>query len=83
MNEARKESLVDGVIIGATQAVVLVLILVSLTFALGNQQAQQEHYQAATACELAIPVTSHGRDPKLVEKCFSDQGLTAPVLVTP
>lgn len=70
------QSIKDGVIIGFTQAVVLILLLMALTFALGNQQAVSAQYQRAIACELGLPSDPDtGRDPVLVDKCFTDAGL--------
>jgi hypothetical protein len=77
-----QERLVDGLIIGACQAVVLVLILLALTAALGNSQATAVQYQKATACVLAIPADPQtGRDPALVALCFQNEGLQPPVFV--
>jgi hypothetical protein len=82
MNKAQTvRSIKDGIIIGTTMAVVFVALALTLTLAMGNTQATQVKYSRATACELAIPVTSHGRDPALVSECFVQQGLPAPDFV--
>jgi hypothetical protein len=80
----RRGAWVDGLIVGATQAVVLILLLVVLTFAFGNQQQVAAQYQRAIACELSIPSDPHtGRDPGDVAKCFIDAGLEPPPVATP
>jgi len=81
-----REAVLDGLVIGAVQAVVLVLILIGVTFALGNKQqkANEEsvRYQSAIACELAVPSDPKtGRDPDKVAQCFLVQGLPAPTFV--
>jgi hypothetical protein len=75
-----RDALKNGLIIGFTQAVVFIVLLLILTFALGNQQQVATQYQRAIACELAVPVTNTGRDPAAVEKCFTDAGVLPPVL---
>jgi hypothetical protein len=75
--------LIEGLILGACQAVILVLLLLALTAALGNSQATQVKYSQATACELAIPATDKGRDPRLVSECFLKVGLAPPDFVNP
>ena len=77
-----QERVVDGLIIGACQAVVLIFLLLAVTAALGNSQAEGVKYQKATACELAIPSDPNtGRDPALVAVCFTNEGLSPPVFV--
>jgi hypothetical protein len=77
-----QERVVDGLIIGAVQAVVLILLLLALTAALGNSQAEGVKYQKAVACELSIPADPvHGRDPELVALCFTSEGILPPQFV--
>jgi hypothetical protein len=56
----------NAVIIGLTQAVILVLLLVLASMLLGNQQQRTlVDIKAATraqVCVLTLPVTSEGRD---------------------
>lgn len=77
-----REAVLDGLIIGAVQAVVLVLLLLAVTAALGNSQAEGVRYQKAVACELAIPSDPEtGRDPSAVALCFQTEGLQPPQFV--
>lgn len=63
---------------------VIIVLLVGATKALGDQQALGVRYQKAIACELAIPSSpTTGRNPVLVAECFSIQGLPAPEFVRP
>jgi len=76
------DAIINGLIIGVVQAVVLILLLLAVTAALGNQQTVGAKYQQATACELAIPSDPQkGRDPVLVAQCFLNLGLPAPDFV--
>ena len=61
-------------------AVTLIILLLLASYALGGpqQQAQLVEYQKAVACELAVPIGPNGRDPHLVAKCFTDQGVQPP-----
>ena len=74
-------ALKSGLIVGFTQAVILLVMLLALTFALGNASAEAVKVQKAIACELALPASAEGgRSEPLVVKCFVDQGLTPPAL---
>lgn len=79
----KNTALKDGIVQGLTQGIILMVLLVGATFLFGNQQQVAVNYAKAQACELAVPITSEGRDPGLVAKCFTDVGLQAPHFVTP
>lgn len=74
-----KDAIIDGLIIGACQAVVLVLILLAVTYALGNQQQESlNDIKAATraeVCVLTLPVTDKGRDQEAVNACLLENGI--------
>lgn len=61
--------------------VVITGLLIVATFALGNQQSKAVKYQKAIACELAVPISTEGRDPTLVAECFLSEGLAPPEFV--
>lgn len=73
------ERVVDGLIIGAVQAVVLVVILIAATYALGNKQQESlNDIKAATraeVCVLALPVSDKGRDDAAVTRCLVNAGI--------
>lgn len=72
----------EGLIIGVTQAITLIILLMLLTFAFGNQQATATKYAKATACELAVPSDPiTGRNPALVAQCFTSVGLEPPLVI--
>jgi hypothetical protein len=66
------------------------LILAVLVVGFNGQTQAQRKVQAdtlnaslATGCELALPVSSSGRDPDLVRMCFTQYGLVPPVTQNP
>lgn len=74
--------LVRHALTAAVYGIVISIILVLLTFALGNQQSVAVKYQKAVACELAVPIGPDGRDPALVAECFTNEGLIPPEFVS-
>lgn len=61
-----RPSIIDGMIIGVTQAIILILLLVLVSAALGNSQEQLlsdiRNATRAQVCVLLLPVNDQGRD---------------------
>lgn len=59
------------------------VFLIAASLALGSRSTTQDTLNAnlAQACVLALPVTDEGRDPELVEECFTQYDLEPPTLV--
>lgn len=61
-----------------TTAFALVVLLVILTFALGNTQLQSLKVQKAIGCELGVPAPDGVRDQELLRKCWTSNDLEPP-----
>jgi len=66
------------------------LILAGLTLAYGGANNARDklatdtlNVNLATACVLSLPVEPEGRDPQLVQLCFTQYGIEPPILHNP
>lgn len=76
----RPRPLRDGIIIGTTQAVILLLLLFVLTLATGQQQQKTlsdiRNATRAQVCVLLLPVTEEGRNEgKTNSRCLIPNGI--------
>jgi hypothetical protein len=76
-------SLKDGIVIGVTQAIILVLVVALIVMISGNQQQKALNdiraSNRAIACVLLLPVTVSGRSEiQANTKCLKPNGL-API----
>lgn len=69
--------------VGTALAIIVFLVIVTAATGGFAKQNAAVQYQKAIACELAVPIGPEGRDPVLVSKCFTDQGVEAPAFTTP
>lgn len=75
-----RPALIDGAIIGVTQAIILIILLIVVTAAAGGgQQAVLTDIRNATraqVCVLLLPVDDQGRDEALTNsRCLVPNGI--------
>jgi hypothetical protein len=80
---ARWDRIINGIVIGSSAAVVLVLAVLMLSLVFGNQQQQAlddiRNSTRAEVCVLLLPVGDHGRsEAQTNSRCLIPNGI-APV----